>query len=532
MRDSLSLLKNACAYIEAGNSRGTGYLVSSEHVITCEHVVRGIAAGGELRLRFPAGERSARVKELDAGADWALLELDQPLTDVWPLRLAAECPRGAPWEAYGFPATTGTAGVWLTGDVQDPNGDDPQGHASLVLFSREVAAGSGGQIQGISGTPVLVGGTVVGHIKRIVPDDSEVPRAQLGLLYACSARELEKLIPSRPARSHLKPASGAFDPSWYINRKLEEDKAFGYAQTPGAPVVLWGPEGFGKTWLLKYLIEQICREDKSGARVAQVNLGLIDHESRHSLDAFLAEWATQMVDDLGLPESFVEDTWRRKVGPLRKMTNVLKQILHAVPGNLFIPIDRADAVLGLPFQDDFFGMLRSWAENGDREPFSRVRLLLTISTTPALLVKRAVQSPFNMTDPILLPDFKAPQIMELAHRYGMALHHKDMSALMSLVGGHPYLVRQAMHAATLEGRSIGEIIKPGADAAVFEAHLDRCAQRLRRHPEAFEAFRLIVRNPKARPDRDTTERLKRAGLVIEDEAGLRARYHLYEKLAS
>jgi hypothetical protein len=192
MPNNLDPIKNACAYINAGEMRGTGYLVASNIAVTCDHVVNRVTNGEPVALRFGNETRQARVLVRDPDADCAILELATPITGVEPLSLTPNgCDRGDPWEAYGFPAITGEAGHFLTGEVQDPLGKDPSNTEAIVLYSREIAAAEGAPPQGFSGTPVLVNGYVVGHLKRIIPGarkDNNASQAMMGTLYACPSR--------------------------------------------------------------------------------------------------------------------------------------------------------------------------------------------------------------------------------------------------------------------------------------------------------------------------------------------------------
>jgi hypothetical protein len=115
---------------------------------------------------------------------------------------------------------------------------------------------------------------------------------------------------------------------------------------------------------------------------------------------------------------------------------------------VIMALDRVDAVWGLPFKDDCFGMLRAWAQDAR---LGKLRLILGISTTPGRLIDRPTQSPFNLTPPIVLGDFSRAQIEQLAHLYSLTWTDKDFTTLTELVGGHPYLVRHVMHRANLAG---------------------------------------------------------------------------------
>jgi hypothetical protein len=195
----LSQLKNACAFIDAGEVHGTGYLVSSELVVTCDHIVRRVTNDQVVEVRFEGIKRKARVLTRDERSDCATLQLMAPLYGVEPLQLGVyDLNRGDTWDAYGFPSITKGTGHFLTGDIQDPLGKDPSGNNAIVLYSREIAAAEGASAQGFSGTPVLVAGYVIGHLKKIIPSDSidrVPPRALMGTLYACPSRFIANLLP-------------------------------------------------------------------------------------------------------------------------------------------------------------------------------------------------------------------------------------------------------------------------------------------------------------------------------------------------
>lgn len=188
-------LKAACALLEAGSARGTGFLVSADRLLTCNHVVRG-AGEGPILATFSHGQYEARVELVDAENDCALLRLlcPVPTADAQPLTLATvPVLRSAVWEGYGFPAATGQAGLLIDGRVQDPEGRDPALQLAVVLQSANVTAGS--WLAGFSGSPALVDARVIGQMRQIIPDESG--RAQMAVVYACPAGILVDLVRRR-----------------------------------------------------------------------------------------------------------------------------------------------------------------------------------------------------------------------------------------------------------------------------------------------------------------------------------------------
>lgn len=188
-------LKAACALLEAGVKRGTGFLVSADRLLTCHHVVSDVD-DAPIQVIFSHGCYEATVELADVTNDCALLLLKQPVpsASAQPLTLSTETiSRGSTWEGYGFPAATGQAGLLIEGKVQDPTGQDPGLRPAVVLHSPNVTAGS--WLAGFSGSPVLIGGKVAGQLRKIIPDQSG--GAQLAVVYACPAGILADLTQHR-----------------------------------------------------------------------------------------------------------------------------------------------------------------------------------------------------------------------------------------------------------------------------------------------------------------------------------------------
>lgn len=118
--------KKATAHVLCDKEYGTAFLISPLHVITAYHVVHESVEGSPIYLDFPfldeEGNRSAKLlnarEELNTDIDLAILELNQPIKEIEPLKLfAEELTRGQQWDAYGFPSTKDTPGEIFTGNV-------------------------------------------------------------------------------------------------------------------------------------------------------------------------------------------------------------------------------------------------------------------------------------------------------------------------------------------------------------------------------------------------------------------------------
>lgn len=69
-------------------------------------------------------------------------------------------------------------------------------------------------------------------------------------------------------------------------------------------------------------------------------------------------------------------------------------------------IDEIDSALHLDFSDDFFAAIRSIYNARAQEPsFERLTFVLLGTATPSDLIKEHTRTPFNIGEPLLLPDF-------------------------------------------------------------------------------------------------------------------------------
>jgi hypothetical protein len=154
---------------------------------------------------------------------------------------------------------------------------------------------------------------------------------------------------------------------------------------------------------------------------------------------------------------------------------------------------------------------------------------MVISTQPYLLIDDINQSPFNVGTRIELRDFTAEQVQDLNDRHGTPLNEAELVEMMKLLGGHPYLVRQALYTLVDEEmtwRDLEEIAI--TELSPFNQHLRQYLYYLRDRPQFTHAFTSILTTQSC-PDEMALTRLISAGLIQQDEGGLcRCRCQLYE----
>jgi AAA domain-containing protein len=185
-------------------------------------------------------------------------------------------------------------------------------------------------------------------------------------------------------------------------------------------------------------------------------------------------------------------------------------------------------VLGAEYQKHFFALLRAWdSRRAFDADWRKLNLVMVISTHPYLLIDDVNLSPFNVGLTIRLRDFTLDQVADLNQSHGHPLQPNEVGPLMQLVGGHPYLVRQAYYTLASEGLSLPDLLRV-ADSpdGPFGRHLLFYLHSLKKNPALFAAFQQLLQNQKL-PDESLLERLSAVGLIQQRDGIWSPRCGLY-----
>lgn len=191
-----------------------------------------------------------------------------------------------------------------------------------------------------------------------------------------------ELVPKRAARRNMQPPAPSliqppdtpYHPHWYVHRDREEREAINKLRLAVAPIVLQGPRLYGKGTLLSYLVQQAATAVTG--RVLRINVANLSPESTRSLDSLL--WtlgramlsAVEMGDSDGV-ERRLAAFWERPGSAALKLTRLIQhEILEGGP--FILAFEKVERLHGFTYQDDFFALLRGWAEKGPEAPWSRL----------------------------------------------------------------------------------------------------------------------------------------------------------------
>ncbi|NEP37195.1 AAA-like domain-containing protein, partial [Moorena sp. SIO3B2] len=132
-------------------------------------------------------------------------------------------------------------------------------------------------------------------------------------------------------------------------------------------------------------------------------------------------------------------------------------------------------------------------------------------------------------------DFTLNQVQDLAKFYGLNLSVNSVHKLMSMVGGHPYLLQLAFSNLSKNSNMTMEDILDTAptESGIYRHHLRELLNNLMLHPNLLNAFKKLLTTTQAvRLDYKETYLLESLGLVRAIGNDCIPRYNLYRQYFS
>jgi hypothetical protein len=155
------------------------------------------------------------------------------------------------------------------------------------------------------------------------------------------------------------------------------------------------------------------------------------------------------------------------------------------------------------------------------------------ATDPTLWIRDLNQSPFNVGHRVQLEDFDESHVATLNELYGWpAKGEHAIARLMTLLGGHPYLVRLALFTMVDRGLEIGELERDATkENGPFAHHLQRHLNRFLANAELRDALKQIL-NKGICASEEVFQKLWAAGLIRgETRDQVSMKYKIYEDYA-
>lgn len=326
----------------------------------------------------------------------------------------------------------------------------------------------------------------------------------------------------------LEAPAGAVRPQspFYVERVADSQLRHQLAGQ-GTTTTIQAGRQTGKTSLLTHALNayqgELCK-------IIYLDFHLVDEENGKTLTSFLQFLSGMIAEQLDLEWDVVDRYWRQAVrNPAQTFNRFLQQeVLQRFESPVLLAMDEADLLLGAEYQKHFFALLRAWdSRRAFDANWRKLNLVMVISTHPYLLIDDVNLSPFNVGLTIRLRDFSPDQVTDLNQRHGSPLQPGEISTLMGLVGGHPYLVRQAFYTLVSEGISLVDLLKVASSPdGPFGKHLLFYRHSLKKNPSLWNAYQQILWEQKL-PDESLLERLAAVGLLQQENGKWKPRCGLY-----
>jgi hypothetical protein len=335
-------------------------------------------------------------------------------------------------------------------------------------------------------------------------------------------------LPNAPLELEIPEGKMGLQSAFYIER--EGEKAFiNQIRKPGSLLRIKAPRQFGKTSLLSRILKY-AQENKF--HLISLSFQQFDEGDFSDLSRLLRQICAYASLSLKLPVKLDEYWGNEFLGTKMKCASYFEDfLLKQVDREVVFAIDEADRLFKYKdVSNDFFSMLRAWHENALESPsFSKLHLVVTHSVEVNLSMDDINQSPFgNVGSNITLKEFTSVQVKELVQRHRLLWNDNDVSKLMDLIGGYPFLVRKALYEIANNNISFPDfLIQAPSDDGPFGDHLRRHYAVLSRKPELLKELKYILHYGRSE-DLMSYHRLMAGGLVKGDSCNAKPSYRLYE----
>ncbi|HAX86602.1 MAG TPA: molecular chaperone Tir, partial [Cyanobacteria bacterium UBA11370] len=303
------------------------------------------------------------------------------------------------------------------------------------------------------------------------------------------------LTPFPVAEPELPKGQVRLASAFYVERIPYEAQCYQEIMKPGTLIRLKAPRQMGKTSLMARILYQ-AREQ--GCRTVPLSFQHADQGVFTNLNQLLQWFCARITRKLHLPHH-VDNYWTDTYGSKDNCTAYFEDcLLSESEQPLVLGLDEVDRVFQYPeIAEDFFGLLRAWYEeagygNNDSDLWEKLRLVV-VHSTEVYIPMDVNQSPFNVGLPIELSEFSFEQVWDLAQRHGLNWRTPQVEQLMTIVGGHPYLVRVAFYHIARGELTLEQLVEIApTEAGIYGDHLRRHLWNLQQYPELAAAFAKVV----------------------------------------
>lgn len=283
------------------------------------------------------------------------------------------------------------------------------------------------------------------------------------------------------------------DSKFYIRREPWDTRCLQEIENRGGLVRIKAPRQMGKTSLLARIRD---RANELGYQTVTIDFLETDESTFTDSSLFLKRLCALVSRKLGFSPRKVTEFWDEELfGPKENCTDFFEEhILSKIDTSLFLGLDELDRLF--PYEavsKEFLTLLRSWNEKAKVDKTWAKFKLAIAHSTESYVVLDINSSPFNVGLAVELPEFSSAQVLDLVGKHGLNWSEADVTALMAVVGGHPYLIRLALYHVAQQDLTLAQLLQASpTDAGIYGEHLRRHLWNLQQHPELAQAFDKVI----------------------------------------
>jgi AcrR family transcriptional regulator len=312
--------------------------------------------------------------------------------------------------------------------------------------------------------------------------------------------------------------SSELDSTFYVERPPIESECCTAIEKPGALIRIKAPQQMGKTLLLERILAHAREQDYQTVILSFETDSTVFNE----IEKFSLWFCASVGKRLGLPNKLA-DYWDDIYGCNDNITAYFEEYLLAELTNpLVLALERVDRGFEhSAIANDFCALLRGWndkAKQIDKSSviWKKLRLVVVHSTEVygSLDINRSPLANVGKIFP--LPEFTSEQVQDLARRYGLDwIGTQEVEQLMAMVGGHPYLIQQALDYLEHQDVTLNKLVQIApTEESPFSDHLRQHLWNLQQNPELAKAFsEVVTKNQAVRLETALAFKLHSLGLV-------------------
>ena len=278
----------------------------------------------------------------------------------------------------------------------------------------------------------------------------------------------------------------------YIERSPVEAECFREITRSGALIIIKAPRRAGKSALMSRIINHAATQQY---RAINLSFRAADDENLLSKETFLKWFCSSISNALRL-QNKVSESWQSYLSHRQNCTEYLEEhVLSQLDQPLVLGLDDIYRLFGhLEIATEFFSLLRLWYETSKNPSvWQKLRLVLAVSSEVDNIPLPHNQSPFNVGLTTELPEFSFQQVQELVRRYQLQWSTAEVEQLMSIVDGHPYLLREALRRIASGELTLEDFCQTApTEEGIYRDHLHKHWQALEQDLDLQMALRQVL----------------------------------------